>query len=124
MILIVGGSCQGKLDYVLREGGYAKDDVGASPLEGKPIVNGLHRWLRETEDPMPALEAYLKEYPHAVLLCDEVGCGVVPMEREERIWRERVGRTCCALAAGADCVIRMTCGIPAILKGELLWKSY
>lgn len=124
MILVIGGCHQGKLSYVLSQSGYGEADVGASPAEKKPIVNNLHHWLRETENPMPMLEDYLTQVPHAVILCDEIGCGVVPLEKKERIWRERVGRTCCVLAQRADAVVRITCGIPTILKGELLWKSF
>ena len=69
-------------------------------------------------DPLAALEAYLRRRPDAVILCDEVGCGVVPMDRTDREWRERVGRTCCYLAERAERVIRVYCGIPMVLKGE------
>ena len=70
-----------------------------------------------SEDPWPALNALLAAYPNACLLCDEVGCGVVPMDGGDRRWRERVGRTCCALAERAERVIRLYCGIPTIIKG-------
>ena len=66
---------------------------------------------------MPALEAYLRRRPDGVILCDEVGCGVVPMDSADRAWRERVGRTCCALAERADKVVRLYCGIPSMIKG-------
>ena len=46
----------------------------------------------------------------------EVGMGVVPMDAGERIWRERVGRTCSMLASQATRVVRMVCGIPTIIK--------
>jgi adenosylcobinamide kinase/adenosylcobinamide-phosphate guanylyltransferase len=42
--------------------------------------------------------------------------GVVPMDAWERIWRERVGRTCGKLASQATRVVRMVCGIPTIIK--------
>ena len=48
-----------------------------------------------------------------------VGSGVVPMRAEDAQWRERAGRLGCALAARADVVVRMTCGIPQVIKGNL-----
>ena len=33
--------------------------------------------------------------------------------------REAAGRLACLLAARADCVVQMFCGLPTILKGEL-----
>ena len=122
MILVVGGAGQGKLAWALKMTGRTVDDVAGEPEAGRSILTGLAQWLRETEDPMPALEKWLEACPQAVILCDEVGCGVVPMDRADRAWRERVGRTCCTLAERADCVVRLYCGIPSILKGEPKWN--
>ena len=33
-----------------------------------------------------------------ILICDEVGCGLVPVDAFEREYRETVGRICTALA--------------------------
>ena len=57
-----------------------------------------------------------RENPNAIVTCDEVGCGVVPMDKEDRSWRERVGRTCCRLAERASAVYRVTCGLGVRLK--------
>ena len=40
--------------------------------------------------------------------------------RAARAAREAAGRLACLLAARADCVVQMFCGLPTILKGELL----
>ena len=119
MMLIVGGAGQGKLSFALRRSGLDASQVTEDPRAGKPIVTGLADWMRGEADPLPVLEALILERPDVILLCDEVGCGVVPMDPEDRAWRERVGRTCCALAERADCVIRVYCGIPSLLKGAL-----
>ena len=62
------------------------------------------------------LERWLAGHPDGIVICDEVGCGVVPMDREDRSWRERVGRTCCRLAERASAVYRVTCGLGVRLK--------
>ena len=49
----------------------------------------------------------------------EVGGGVVPIAPAARAAREAAGRLACLLAARADCVVQMFCGLPTILKGEL-----
>ena len=54
-----------------------------------------------------------------IVLATEVGGGVVPMAPAERAGREAAGRLACLLAARADCVVQMFCGIPTVLKGEL-----
>ena len=54
-----------------------------------------------------------------IILAIEVGGGVVPMDAAERAAREAAGRLACLLAARADCVVQLFCGIPTVLKGEL-----
>ena len=54
-----------------------------------------------------------------IILATEVGGGVVPMDAGQRAAREAAGRLACLLAARADCVVQMFCGIPTVLKGEL-----
>ena len=49
----------------------------------------------------------------------EVGGGVVPLDPDEREARERAGRLACLLAELADTVVRVFCGIPRVLKGEI-----
>ena len=62
------------------------------------IIENLHeivrKMLQESKDPMSLLDA-LRGH---VITCDEVGCGVVPIDRADENWRESVGRLCCALA--------------------------
>lgn len=55
----------------------------------------------------------------AVLL-REVGCGIVPVDAGEREWRERAGRLGCLLAAEAEAVVRVTCGIGRVVKGGFM----
>ncbi len=122
MILIVGGMGQGKLDYVLEKTGLGPRDVAHTPEEAmtKPIFDGLADWMRE--HPGEDLDALWEANPDLIVLCDEVGCGVVPMDRAERDWREAVGRLCCELARRASRVERVFCGLAMVLKGEGAWN--
>ncbi len=116
MILIVGGCGQGKLHYVLSKTGYTMDEVAQELPTDRPILYGLQELTRK----YPTLTA--EEIPDCIVICDEVGCGVVPIAREERDWRERTGRLCCQLAARAERVERIFCGLPLVLKGEGSWS--
>ena len=58
-------------------------------------------------------------HEYDILIATEVGGGVVPMDANERADRGAAGRLACLLAARADCVVQMFCGIPTVLKGEL-----
>ena len=103
MILIIGGAAQGKLDYVLQQTGYSPDQVAHNPEEAQtlPIFDGLELWPDLDE------EALLSANPDIILICDEVGCGVVPRDPAQRTWREQVGRLCCRLAKRAQRVERI-----------------
>ena len=109
MRLIIGGKGQGKLDYALSLG-YGPEDVATSLPTDKPILYGLQNLTRENE----ALQA--EDIPDCIVICDELGCGVVPLDPAERAWRERTGRLCCELAKRADRVDRVFCGIAMGLK--------
>lgn len=102
MILVVGGMASGKRSYV-QSLGY--DDA--------QVVYGLEDTLREGPLAQKELQRLAQK---EVVVCCEVGLGVVPMDAGEREWRELVGRTCCTLAQHASMVVRMVCGIPVILK--------
>ena len=87
---------------------------------GQVIVNHLHRYIREQlrqgTDPEAMIENFGKEHPDCILICDEIGNGIVPMEAEERTYRERTGRILEQLAAQADEVVRVVCGIGQKIK--------
>lgn len=126
--LILGGCFQGKLDFALQLTGLSQQEVADETMPDawveKPILNRLHRLvyelLQQGEHPETVLENVLSYNPNAVILCDEIGCGVVPMGALERQYRETVGRICCGLARRAERVIRVQCGIPIVLKGAAL----
>lgn len=54
--------------------------------------------------------------PSVVIISNELGCGVVPVERFDRMWRELVGRMCVCAAGYSDEVVRVVCGLGMKLK--------
>jgi len=117
MILITGGIGSGKHSFAVRSLGYSEEDLSSNLLDGKAVFCGLQDLIREKGTMSEELkEALLKK---EVVISEEVGCGVVPLDAQERSWRDEVGRTQVDLATEADTVIRMVCGIPQVIKGEL-----
>lgn len=57
-----------------------------------------------------------EQNPDILVVSNELGYGVVPMEKKDRLWREAVGRICTCLAARADEVVRVVCGIGVKIK--------
>lgn len=124
MRLIVGGRAQGKRVYLLTQvPAEAVADGESCPFalpERILAVERLHllarRWLAAGKDPVQEALNLAEHRPEIIFVCDEVGCGIVPMERSEREWREAVGRMCCGLARQAELVERVVCGIPQVLQ--------
>lgn len=61
-------------------------------------------------------ETFIKKNPDCIVICNEVGCGVVPMLKEEREYREQVGRMQVILAKSSESVERVICGIAQKIK--------
>lgn len=132
MKLVIGGRAQGKLNYVLQhmtDENYQIYD-GVFPDEGELfnltkknewlIVNRFHKWvnkeLKENRNPEEELEAFLKKGVRFVIISDEIGNGIVPVDAFERDYRERTGRMLITLASQADEVVRVICGIGQKIK--------
>lgn len=113
MILIIGGVHCGKRDYAAVQFGYDFKQM-SNQLDAAPVLYDFQALLRDYPDYEALLPALLQK---KIVICNEVGCGVVPISAAERAWRETVGRACCALAQRAEKVIRVQCGIGTVIKG-------
>ena len=137
--LFVGGAYQGKAKLAMREAVTEEEkavrvaDGEQSPFEtafDSEVIFNLHMYIRrliETENGSGEkqietimysyLDDILYKNPNVVITCDEIGCGIVPIDRTDRLWREMTGDACQYLAARAAKVCRVVCGIPMLLKG-------
>lgn len=128
MQLIIGGYAQGKLNYVLQrytdesclvyDAEFPKKEENGSGE--KIIINHLHQWIkRQVEmggNPEDEIEKYVEKHRDIVIISDEIGNGIVPVDVLEREYRERTGRILVRLASGADEVVRVICGIGQKIK--------
>jgi adenosylcobinamide kinase/adenosylcobinamide-phosphate guanylyltransferase len=55
-----------------------------------------------------------------IFVTNEVGMGIVPENRNTRLYRDLVGRCGQTIAASADAVALVVCGVPIIIKGDEL----
>ena len=132
MILITGGTSSGKATFARNfaaQHGWREEDIAFNveellweQAEGSDQVASAgddtadhtsSKALSATPELIERLAA------KAIVTCSEVGAGLVPLDAQERAWREAVGRMSCELASQAETVVRMVCGIPVVLKGEL-----
>lgn len=120
MELIIGGRAQGKLDYALAKTGLTKEEVSFGELSGKPILYGLQdlvlKLMEEGRNPI-SICADISARQDVIVICDEMGSGLVPIDAFQREYRDTVGKVCCELAKSASTVTRVYCGIGTVIKG-------
>lgn len=132
MQLIIGGYAQGKLAYALKQingepyrvfdGKLPEMEQSKEPAAQETIVilYHLHLWIREQilcgEKPEEKLTALIKREQRLIVISDEIGNGIVPVDAFEREYRERTGRILVELADQADEVVRVICGIGQKIK--------
>ena len=109
MKLYIGGAYQGQEELAKREN------------PGAEIFPDFHETVRravvkEGRDPRELAREWIRLHPEAVITANEVGAGVVPLEAEDRKFREAVGRALCILAQEAEQVTRCVCGIGVRIK--------
>ena len=87
------------------------------------IIDKFHYFIRAVlEKKLPMQEYILKfmqfaeKKPDTIVIADEIGNGIVPLDAFEREHREQTGRAEILLAKKADEVIRVICGIGQKIK--------
>lgn len=126
MIFVTGGCFQGKQQWVLQNCQVQPFRVadGAvcsmEAIKSAGVLDHFHllvrRWMQAGKIPADETEKILSDNPDIVIITDEIGNGIVPLDVKEREWREVHGRICCQLAGRADAVFRVIAGIGQKIK--------
>ena len=116
MELIIGGAFQGKRAYArahyhLEEAEIFTCSEEADPEFGARCIDHLERYLRRCalNGKEPASPDAFR--PDAVLICEDITCGVVPVDRTDRQWRELTGRYWQKLVRSGAGVTRVIAGL-------------
>ena len=108
MKLYIGGAYQGQDELARRE--------NPSSRIFPEFHETVRRALESGEDIRAFAQAFCAAHPDAVVVANEVGAGVVPIDRSERAYREAVGRALCVVAQASSSVTRVVCGIGVRIK--------
>ncbi len=126
MTFVFGGRYQGKLSYAQSLAsqlhGIAPEDVvsvdNLDDARNAHIFLNFEHWLRQASgDIYEQIDGLVAVNPCVIVVCADMSCGITPLKREERTWRELVGRVSCAMTKRAALVVRLQAGIPLVLKG-------
>ena len=125
--LIIGGVGQGKSAFAIQK--YALTSQQIFDGNSTEYISNIHRYrcidnydrlikqlLEQGKNPLSFTECLIRKNPDMIFIMNEIGSGIVPIEQEERLWREQVGKVGCLIAENAHTVIRMVCGIPVVIK--------
>lgn len=144
MIFVCGGAFQGQEEWAANKWKVAGDAVadprqmetlqGVLQEEGAPrggkvfgrkirMLVHLEEYVRialaagrTQEEIRGEIRGLVQKEPDLILVTDEIGGGIIPMDPQERRLREVHGRLCCELAREADEVYHVSCGIADRLK--------
>lgn len=126
MKLVIGGAFQGKRAYACQAFHIEETDIAdGADCERNAIFRikmlvhfqeYVRRFIEEADFLKVLPEELIKRNPGVVLVTNELGYGVVPMDAFDRNYRETHGRLCCALAKEAEQVHRVVCGIGTVIK--------
>lgn len=127
MKMIIGGVFQGKLAYG-KEQFPALTWIDGRQCEKAAIfscggIDHFADYIRrcmeegmEQEELLKLAERICQDNEKIVLIAEEIGCGIVPMDPFLRNYRESYGRVCTYLASKACEVHRVVCGIGTVIK--------
>ena len=126
MEMIIGGAFQGKSAYAKEKfpdicwkngGKLEREDLmkAQGVLEFQEFIK---KELRAGKEMDQLAEELAEKNPDIVLVSQEVGYGVVPIDAFDRKYREAVGRICTCLAEKSSKVTRVVCGIGTVIKHD------
>ena len=109
MIFVTGPLFAGKREYIRKTLGLSEEALAARAVwDVQELACGAE---------LTALAQALAQ--KEIVIATEIGGGLIPTDPAEREKREAAGRLACLLAERADTVVRVSCGLGQILKGEL-----
>ena len=120
MKLYIGGMGSGQALLAEKETGLKPETCSAKEALCAKAIDNFEQIIKEIvlkdNDAQEFAKRLLQENPDAVIVANEIGYGIHPLERIDRRWREQTGRALCILAEGAKSVTRVCCGIGQKIK--------
>ena len=129
LILVFGGAYNGKLSFVKEKFNISDEEVltlnNIDDLEidfSKKVIykfqNLTYKMSLENQDPLKYIMENESLFKDKIIISDDICEGIVPLKKEDRIWRENTGKCLQYLSKNSKEVYRVFCGIPMVIKDE------
>lgn len=124
MILVFGGAYNGKKDFIKEKFNIDEENIfycNDDKIDfSKKVICGIHKFTYNNTLKNKSSLEYIKEninlFKDKIIISDEISSGIVPLKKEDRMWREETGKCLQYLSKESSCVYRVFCGIPTIIK--------
>ncbi len=125
MILVFGGAYQGKTNFVQKKFGFTPEEIFICNEDVQidtnfPVINNLHAYIlgavQRNENPINYVIENLQKLKDKIIICDDVSCGIVPLGKEVRLFRDNAGKILQIISREADEVYRVFCGLGEKIK--------
>ena len=124
MILVFGGAYNGKKDFIKEKVNIDEENIfycNDDKIDfSKKVICGIHKFTYNNTLKNKSSLEYIKEninlFKDKIIISDEISSGIVPLKKEDRMWREETGKCLQYLSKESSCVYRVFCGIPTIIK--------
>lgn len=125
MIVVFGGAFQGKTEFAKNRFNIEDCDVfdcdGKSEIDfEKKIITHIEKFIlfliRQNQSVFDYFESNADKFKDKIIICEDVCCGVVPIDKELRLYRDNVGKQMQIFCREATEVYRVFCGIGEQIK--------
>ncbi len=123
MIVITGGVFQHKLDFIYNKFSLSYKDVcfaGKSDENGKKVIYKFNyfidKWLKSERDVENETKEFIQNHKNFIIVIDQNGCGITPIDINDIVLREETGKAGCILAKNADEVYDVRFGLGIKIK--------
>ena len=130
LILVFGGAYSGKLSFVKEKFNISDEEIlilndNTNDLDidfSKKVIDKFHKFTYkmslENKDPLQYILDNKESFKDKIIISDDISEGIVPLKKEDRIWRENTGKCLQYLSKNSKKVYRVFCGIPMVIKDE------
>ena len=125
MILIFGGAYQNKTDFTKDRFGFNQGEIFFCSTETEinydyPVIDKLHLFvlgmIKRNADPIDYIMKHMDDLKDKIIVCDDISCGIVPLGKDMRLYRDQLGKIMQLLSREANEVYRIFCGLGDKIK--------